>query len=93
MLAQTERDEFLAVVCADADWLRAEFDAIVKAGWEQPPAVPERPRRPVAVPVPGTGAGWRDRALVPGRPVPAFPARERSPPGPLSVGGTPERGG
>ena len=37
---QTERvdDEFLAVVCDDEEWLRAEFDAIIAAGW--PESVP-----------------------------------------------------
>jgi len=84
MLAETGtgRDEFLAVVYADPDWLRAEFDAIVDAGWDEdePPAAPERPGRPVAAPVPPAGTGWPDRALLPGRSVGACPARERSPP-------------
>jgi hypothetical protein len=79
--ARTERDTFLAVVYADADWLRAEFDAIVEASWYEPPAEVERPGRPAAAPVPATGAGFRDRALPAERPVAACPARERSPPG------------
>jgi len=77
----TEREAFLALVYADVDWLRAEFDAIVDAGWDEPPAAPERPDRPVAVPVPGAGTHRRERALPPGRQVAACLARERSPPG------------
>ena len=77
----TERDTFLAVVYADADWLRAEFDAIVAASWDEPPAAPERPHRRAAAPVPVNGTGRWDLALPPGRPVAACPARERSPPG------------
>jgi hypothetical protein len=32
-----EQAEFLAVICADPDLLRAEFEAIIDACWEQPP--------------------------------------------------------
>ena len=46
----TERDTFLAVVYADADWLRAEFDAIVEASWDEPPARPGPGARPVPHP-------------------------------------------
>jgi len=58
MLAETdtERDAFLAVVYANADWVRAEFDAIVAASWDEPPAGAERPDRPVAVPPPANGS-------------------------------------
>jgi hypothetical protein len=44
-------EAFLELVCADDDWLRAEFEAIVEAGWpavpprESPPSWPERPGR------------------------------------------------
>jgi hypothetical protein len=48
-----EHDEFLALVCADEEWLRAEFDAIVAAEWPGPPPGAaggrcdrERPRDP-----------------------------------------------
>ena len=82
MLAETgtERDAFLALVYADADWLRAEFDAIVDASWDEPPAGPERPGRPDAAPAPAAGTRRRDQALPPWRPVAACPARQRSPP-------------
>ena len=76
----TERDTFLAVVYADADWLREEFDAIVAASWDEPPARPEPSGRPVPGPGrPDAPRRW-DRPLRPGRPVGPTPARERSPP-------------
>jgi hypothetical protein len=41
------REEFLALLCADEDLLRAEFDAIVAANWDRPtPPRPTPPRRP-----------------------------------------------
>ena len=42
------QEEFLALICADEDLLRAEFDAILAAGWGQPrpPARQARCRRP-----------------------------------------------
>jgi hypothetical protein len=76
----TERDTFLAVVYADADWLRAEFDAIVDASWDEPPAWPGPSSRPVPGPARPHSARRRDRPLRPGRPVGPAPARERSPP-------------
>lgn len=43
-------DEFLDLVVADEDLLRAEFDAIIEASWSPPPAnpptSPSRPDRP-----------------------------------------------
>ena len=79
--ADTERDAFLAVVYANDDWVRAEFDAIVAASWDEPPAGAERPDRPVAVPPPANGSGSGDDRMPAERPVAAWPARERSPPG------------
>jgi hypothetical protein len=80
----TERDAFLAVVYADADWLRAEFDAIVAASWDEPPARPGPSGRPVPKPAGPGAARHRDRPVPPGRPVIPAPARERSPPYALS---------
>jgi hypothetical protein len=41
------QEEFLALLCADEDLLRAEFDAIVAANWDRPrPPRPTLPRRP-----------------------------------------------
>jgi len=51
-------DEFLDLICADVDLLRAEFDAIIDATWSPPPANP--PDSP-------------SRADQPGRPDPAQP--------------------
>ena len=81
MLAEsgTERDTFLAVVYADADLLRAEFDAIVATSWDEPPARPEPSGRPV--PPRPHAARHPDRPVPIGRPTAAAPARERSPPG------------
>ena len=81
MLAEsgTERDTFLAVVYADADWLRAEFDAIVAASWDEPPARPEPSGR--TLPPRPHAARHPDRPVPTGRPAAAVPARERSPPG------------
>jgi hypothetical protein len=44
--------DFIDVVCADEDLLRAEFEAIVAATWPEPPSTPADPlpaaaRRPV----------------------------------------------
>jgi hypothetical protein len=76
----TERDTFLAVVYADADWLRAEFDAIVEANWDEPPARPGPSGRPVPGPARPDSPRRRARPLRRGRPVGPTPARERSPP-------------
>ena len=77
----TELDAFLAVVCADADWLRAEFDAIVAASWDTPPAGAQPPDGPAAGPLRPNGTGFRDELMPAERPVAAWPARQRSPPG------------
>jgi hypothetical protein len=47
-LDEAVQEEFLALICADEDLLRAEFDAIIAAGWGQPrpPARHPRSRRP-----------------------------------------------
>jgi hypothetical protein len=37
MQQTTEQAEFLAMICADEDLLRAEFEAIIDASWEQHP--------------------------------------------------------
>jgi hypothetical protein len=38
----TDQDTVLAVVCADAELLRAEFDAIIDATSQTPPKLPHR---------------------------------------------------
>jgi hypothetical protein len=84
-VARTDADEeFLALMCADEQLLRAEFDAIIAAEWASPPpAMPDR----------GAGAGRpareaRSRAVDRGAGLPTRPqhpgiggwARQRSPP-------------
>jgi hypothetical protein len=75
------QEEFLALLCADEDLVRAEFEAIIDANWDPPrparrtpPTPPRRPahRRSPAPPTTPRGSvrregrvGWR---------------RERSPP-------------
>jgi hypothetical protein len=85
-LALRETDTVFAdLVCADPQWLREEFDALVSASFGQPPAPPA----PAPPSVPPPGGGWRP----PSRPPPgALPAavtsacaapglrRQRSPP-------------
>jgi hypothetical protein len=47
---------FAELICADAQWLREEFDALIAASFRQPPAAPPPapprvpPRRPHAGP-------------------------------------------
>ena len=76
---------FAELICADAQWLREEFDALVAASFGQPPAAP--PPAPPRVPPrrrPPVPPRWRqpqphppatsDRVTVPGQ------RRQRSPP-------------
>jgi len=46
MPTRVMEDEFLALLCGDEEVVRAEFDAIINANWEDPPPVPT-PRAPV----------------------------------------------
>ena len=76
---------FAEMICADPQWLRAEFDALIMAGFGAPPAWPHPPAPP-QVPGGRTPANpfpppWRST-----RPAPAARAarqrhrRQRSPP-------------
>ncbi len=38
---------FIDLVCADPEWLRAEFDAVIATGWDHPLPTRPRPRRPI----------------------------------------------
>jgi len=79
---------FLALVCTDEELLRAEFDAIIAAAWDQPtpPTRPRPTRRP-----PGPPAPRRERRTdgsagrLPGRqhyPAGEGHCRQRAPPDP-----------
>jgi hypothetical protein len=43
MTRTTTDAEFLDLVLADEDLLRAEFEAIIAAAWQEPPPPPRRP--------------------------------------------------
>jgi hypothetical protein len=80
------QDEFLAMLCADEELLRAEFDAIVAAGWA--PGPPPRPgaHRGDGQPQPGSVRAGTEHTGVsllrrPRRPGVGGWARGRSPPG------------
>ena len=78
-------DEFLSIACDDADWLRAEFDAIVAASWpelEDPGSSGDRVGGDGRFGRPGfsaAGRWWRyERTVVVARDE---AARDRAPPG------------
>jgi hypothetical protein len=84
---------FAELICADAQWLREEFDALIAASFSQPPAAP--PSAPPRVPPPGGRAGPPGRLrLRPGAPASTSPLtpparrRQRSPPPPPSSTGS-----
>jgi hypothetical protein len=73
--------EFVDVLCDDPDWLRAEFDELIAAVWDQPPAQrpPSPPQRPAPLPHPHRPVAEHrrtSRAVHPSDPL----AHERSPP-------------
>ncbi len=77
-------DDFLALVYADAQLLRAEFDAIIAAGWpsSRPPATPAASSWTTTGHAAREPAPPGDRAAR-GRPRPpggALRGRQRSPP-------------
>jgi hypothetical protein len=85
-VAQSMEAEFLALICADDDLLRAEFDAIITAEWPTPPP---RPRNYTRGRQRREGAGRsRHRSAArpswlqdqPRRPGVGAWSRERSPP-------------
>jgi hypothetical protein len=83
---RTVDDQFLDLICSDADLLAAEFDAIIAAEWSDPPA--HRRGRGAASAHPGSDAARRAGEPVRGTvPPPRHPgiggwARQRSPPQP-----------
>ena len=75
-------EEFLSTMCADEELVRAEFEAMILACWDEP--VPPRKSRPPGPPVgqPGQYVGrWVLNPVMRTR-KPEFPrwARQRSPP-------------
>jgi hypothetical protein len=76
---------FADMICADPQWLDAEFDALIAASFSQPPGSPP-PAPPLLPPRPGTPASWFEPPQI-GRTAAAFAAvetghgRQRSPPG------------
>jgi hypothetical protein len=85
-LATREADAaFAELICADAQWLREEFDALISASFGQPPAAPP-PAPPRVPPSPGRTSppsSHRPRPRLPAAPSAiAAPGhrRQRSPP-------------
>jgi hypothetical protein len=76
---------FAELICADPQWLRAEFDALITAGFGAPPAWP-RPPAPPQVPPGRTPANPFPPPRRNTRPAPTARAarqkhrRQRSPP-------------
>lgn len=77
---------FADLICADPQWLRAEFDALIAASFGPPPAQP--PAAPPRIP-PRRGPWWPHSPAPRDRPFPAIPllaattpatGRQRSPP-------------
>jgi hypothetical protein len=76
---------FADLICADAQWLREEFDALIAASFDQPPATP--PPAPPRVPPhrhhPGPPARRYRRLSCPAMTPPVTAPghrRQRSPP-------------
>ncbi|RSD17170.1 hypothetical protein [Amycolatopsis eburnea] len=80
------RAGFAELICADPDWVRAEFDAMVAANFRTPPPRREPAPRPDSSGHRTSSRGHRDagRRTPPTIPVPPCPRRERSPPRPAS---------
>jgi hypothetical protein len=79
---------FLALICADEDLLRAEFEEIIAAGWGPPP-LPDGGRR--GEQGPGPAQRRTEAGAGPIRPAPRAAAgdgqtRQRSPPQPGAAG-------
>jgi hypothetical protein len=85
-LSTREADaKFAELICADPQWLRAEFAALIVAGfggppaWPRPPAPPRvPPHRPPASPPAQPAADGKRAAAV--RVRPRLRRRQRSPP-------------
>jgi hypothetical protein len=82
---------FADLICADPQWLDAEFDALISASFSEPPA-PPRPAPPRIPPRPGfprRPPSWRPPsgpAAVIASPTEPGHGRQRSPPARLPAG-------
>ena len=92
-MATRDAEAFAELICADAQWLREEFDALIAASFGQPPAAP--PPAPPRVSPPGGRPGPPGRhRLRPGAPAATSPLtppgqrRQRSPPPPPPTPGS-----
>jgi hypothetical protein len=76
---------FADLICADQQWVDAEFDALISASFSEPPAPPP-PAPPRVPPRPGTPPPPSRRRPAPGPAAVTTPAtgpdhgRQRSPP-------------
>ena len=90
--ARATRDDFVELVCADEDLLRAEFEEIITAQWPTPPtAPPVSGARAHPAPLRGRPPRWGPSPRLRPRPVaPGVRARtrERSPPPVAGATGT-----
>jgi hypothetical protein len=80
---QRVQDEFLELLLADEQLLRAEFEALMREAWPDEPAVPAlRPFRPR--PPRRPARRWRSRTVLGHLPRPDIEAeaRQRGPPHP-----------
>lgn len=75
---------FADLVCADPELVDAEFEALVRANWDEPPSVPDVPPSPMPAPH-GTGPDVdtedREPSALWRRTRVARPSRQRGPPG------------
>jgi hypothetical protein len=81
--AGTIDDAFLDIICHDEELLRAEFEALVAASWDDPPPPPPPPAgpRPADNPAPRPTTRTTDEEVPPEsyHPAPAG-RRQRAPP-------------
>ncbi|MEU4292793.1 hypothetical protein AB0E63_31605 [Kribbella sp. NPDC026596] len=76
-----ELDMFWDGVGDDPELLRAEFDDLIAACWDDsPPAPPSRPRRPGPKPRPARPPGRTTACPDPHGPLHSLEARQRGPP-------------
>jgi len=79
-LATRDADAMFAeLICADAQWLREEFDALIAASFRQPPAAPPPapPRVPPRRPRPGPPGQHCPRPCPPAMILPITAPRQR----------------